>query len=278
MAEIRLTQFAHGGGCGCKLAPNVLQDLLSEQLARPSDERLLVGNESSDDAAAWLLNDDDCILATTDFFTPIVDDPYEFGRIAATNAISDIYAMGGRPVMALALLGVPVDKLPADTIRSILRGGADVCAAAGIPVAGGHSIDAPEPIYGLAVTGLCKLSSLRRNSQARPDDAVILTKPLGIGIYSAALKKGVLDAVGYETLIETTTQLNQVGADLGLNPHVHAITDVTGFGLAGHALEIAKASGVGIELTVSALPLLSQAESLARQEVVTGSYTSNLLS
>ncbi len=273
--DLRLTQFAHGGGCGCKLAPSVLQELLAEQLVLPANDRLLVGNETGDDAAVWRIDDEHCVLSTTDFFTPIVDDPYDFGRIAAANALSDIYAMGGRPIMALAILGIPVGKLAPEVVRRILRGGADVCAAAGISVAGGHSIDVPEPIYGLAVTGLCKPASVRRNAGARPGDVLILTKPLGVGVYSAALKQGALDGDGYDALIATTTLLNSVGADLGMDPDVHAMTDVTGFGLAGHALEMARASDASIRLDFSAIPLLPQAAALAQGGFVTGASLRN---
>lgn len=272
---VRLTSLAHGGGCGCKLAPSVLQELLAEQLVLPPNDRLLVGNETGDDAAVWRIDDEHCVLSTTDFFTPIVDDPYDFGRIAAANALSDIYAMGGRPIMALAILGIPVGKLAPEVVRRILRGGADVCAAAGISVAGGHSIDVPEPIYGLAVTGLCKPASVRRNGGARPGDVLILTKPLGVGIYSAALRQGALDGDGYDALIATTTLLNSVGADLGMDPDVHAMTDVTGFGLAGHALEMARASDATVRLDFSAIPLLPQAAALAQGGFVTGASLRN---
>jgi len=248
---------------------------LLEQLVLPSDDRLLVGNEASDDAAVWRINDEHCVLSTTDFFTPIVDDPYDFGRIAATNALSDIYAMGAQPIMALAILGIPAGKLAPEITRRILRGGADVCAAAGIPVAGGHSIDVPEPIYGLAVTGLCPASSVRRNGDARAGDVLILTKPLGVGVYSAALKKGALDSAGYDALIATTTLLNSIGAVLGTNSDVHAMTDVTGFGIAGHALEMARASGTNIRLTFSSLPLLADAARLIGNGFVTGASDRN---
>jgi selenide,water dikinase len=252
-----------------------LRDLLSEQLPLPAASKLLVGNETGDDAAVWCLSDEHCILSTTDFFTPIVDDPYDFGQIAAANALSDIFAMGGRPVMALAILGMPVGKLPAEVVRSILRGGADICAQVGVPVAGGHSIDVPEPIYGLAVTGICTLSSVRRNGGARPGDALLLSKPLGVGIYSAAFKRGLLDARDYRVLIETTTLLNTVGSQLGTNEAVHAMTDVTGFGLAGHALEIARASGAVVRIEADALPLLGETERFAREGVLTGASQRN---
>jgi len=271
---VRLTQLAHGGGCGCKLAPAVLRELLAEQAPLPNS-RLLVGNEAGDDAAVWCIDDEYCVLSTTDFFTPIVDDPYDFGRIAAANALSDIYAMGGRPIMALAILGMPIGKLSVEAVREILRGGADVCAVAGIPVAGGHSIDVPEPIYGLAVTGLCKTETVRRNGGAQPGDALLLTKPLGVGIYSAALRKGVLDRAGYASLIATTTLLNSVGPELAMDPGLHAMTDVTGFGLAGHALEMSRASDARIRLDFSSVPLLPEAEALARDGIVTGASLRN---
>lgn len=270
----RLTSLAHGGGCGCKLAPSVLQDLLGSSVAAPF-QQLLVGTQTSDDAAVWRLDDDNCIIATTDFFMPIVDDPRDFGRIAATNAISDIYAMGGTPLMALAILGIPLGKIPLDVVREILQGGADVCAEAGIPVAGGHSIDSPEPIYGLAVIGSARPEHVRRNSSARPGDRVILTKPLGVGIYSSAFKKGALSETAYDELIATTTQLNRIGTTLGRDEQVHAVTDVTGFGLLGHGLEIARGSNARLRIFASALPYLPQAEQLAREEFVTGASTRN---
>ena len=257
--QVRLTSLAHGGGCGCKLAPSVLQQLLGGQAAARSFSQLLVGVETGDDAAVWRLDDDNCIIATTDFFMPIVDDPHDFGRIAATNAISDVYAMGGQPIMALAILGIPLDKLPLDTVRAILAGGASVCEAAGIPVAGGHSIDTPEPIYGLAVIGTCRKQNLRRNADARPGDALILTKPLGVGIYSAALKKGLLSGDGYAEMVATTTLLNRIGTKLAEDSDVHAMTDVTGFGLLGHALEMARGSNLRLVILADDLPLLGEA-------------------
>jgi selenide,water dikinase len=273
--NIKLTSLAHGGGCGCKLAPSVLQQLLAGQAAAGPYARLLVGVETGDDAAVWQLDDHNCIIATTDFFMPIVDDPHDFGRIAATNAISDIYAMGGQPIMALAILGIPLDKLPIEIVRAILAGGASVCAAAGIPVAGGHSIDTPEPIYGLAVIGTCRKQNLRRNADARPGDALILTKPLGVGIYSAALKKGRLSGDGYAEMVAITTLLNRVGTKLAEDQNVHAITDVTGFGLAGHALEIARGSNLSIEIRADSLPFLRGAVSFAQQGIVTGASGRN---
>jgi selenide,water dikinase len=272
---VRLTSLAHGGGCGCKLAPSMLEQLLADQAIAAPYRQLLVGTETPDDAAVWQLDDGTCVIATTDFFMPVVDDPYDFGRIAATNAISDVYAMGGKPIMALAILGMPLDKIAPETVREILRGGAAVCSSAGIPVAGGHSIDSPEPIYGLAVIGTCKTEEVRRKSDVRPGDAMILTKPLGVGIYSAAIKKGALAPAGYAEMIATTTLLNRVGADLAKDAAVHAITDVTGFGLLGHALEMARNSKVTLAIRVGDLPLLSQAAALAQQGFVTGASLRN---
>jgi selenide,water dikinase len=272
---LRLTSLAHGGGCGCKLAPAVLQQLLAGQAPAGPFKRLLVGTETGDDAAVWQLDADTCIIATTDFFMPMVDDPYDFGRIAAANAISDVYAMGGRPIMALAILGMPIDKLPAEMVRDILAGGAAICAEAGIPVAGGHSIDSPEPIYGLAVVGTCRPEHVRRNAAARPGDALILTKPLGVGIYSSAIKKSVLPDDGYAELIATTTRLNRIGAELARDADVHAITDVTGFGLIGHGLEVARGAGVTLEFAFGSLAFLTHAARLARDGCVTGASHRN---
>ncbi len=272
---VRLTSLAHGGGCGCKLAPSVLQNLLADQPLMTPYKQLLVGTETGDDAAVWRLDDGTCVIATTDFFTPVVDDPTDFGRIAATNAISDVYAMGGTPIFALAILGIPVDKIAPETVRDILKGGASVCAAAGIPVAGGHSIDVPEPIYGLAVIGICKTEEVRRNADAKAGDALILTKPLGVGVYSAAIKKGVLSGSGYADMIATTTLLNKIGAELAKDPAVHAVTDVTGFGLLGHALEVARGSKLSVIINADNLPLLPEAAALAQQGFVTGASIRN---
>jgi selenide,water dikinase len=274
-STVRLTDLAHGGGCGCKLAPSVLQQLLSKSPAAAPYAQLLVGNETGDDAAVWQVNDEICVIATTDFFMPIVDDPRDVGRIAAANALSDIYAMGGKPIMALAILGMPLGKIEVETVRAILEGGASICAEAGVPVAGGHSIDSAEPIYGLAVVGLCHPAQVRRNAGARPGDALILTKGLGVGLYSAAFKKLALDTAGYAEMLASTTLLNRVGATLAGDGDVHAITDVTGFGLLGHALEMARGSGAGIVIDRAALPLLSQAQALAEAGFVTGASGRN---
>jgi selenide,water dikinase len=272
---VRLTSLAHGGGCGCKLAPSVLQNLLADQPLIAPYKQLLVGTETGDDAAVWQLDDGTCVIATTDFFTPVVDDPYDFGRIAATNAISDVYAMGGKPIFALAILAIPVDKIAPETVREILKGGSSVCTAAGIPVAGGHSIDVPEPIYGLAVIGICKTDEVRRNSGAKAGDALILTKALGVGVYSAAIKKNALSGEGYSEMVATTTLLNKVGTELAKDPAVHAITDVTGFGLLGHGLEMARGSKLTVVICPDALPLLTQAATLTQQGFVTGASIRN---
>ena len=273
--NVRLSHLSHGGGCGCKLAPSALQQLLADQPAAGPFRQLLVGTETADDAAVWQLDDETCIIATTDFFMPMVDDPFDFGRIAATNAISDVYAMGGRPIMALAILGMPLGKIATGTVREILRGGAAISAEAGIPVAGGHSIDCPEPIYGLAVIGTAKPAEIRRNSGATPGDALILTKALGVGIYSAAFKKDALSADAYAEMIASVTLLNKIGAILARDPDVHAITDVTGFGILGHSLEMARGSGLSLILERARLPLFREAEGLAQKGYITGASTRN---
>ena len=270
-----LTSLAHGGGCGCKLAPSVLQDILAGMPARGLFPDLLVGSETADDAAVYRLNDTTALVATTDFFMPMVDDPYDFGRIAATNALSDVYAMGGRPLLALAILGIPVGKVPVEDVRQILAGGADVCAAAGIPVAGGHSIDSLEPIYGLVALGTVHPGRILRNTGARPGDALVLTKGLGVGIFSAALKQGALDAAGYRAMIAATTRINSVGADLPDMPAVHSCTDVTGFGLLGHALEMARGAGLRARLRLADVPVLDGAADLAEAGFGTGASGRN---
>jgi len=275
MTEIRLTTLSHGGGCGCKIAPAMLSQMLAELPLPGLFPDLLVGTETSDDAAVYRLNEDQAVIATLDFFMPIVDDAFDFGRIAATNALSDVYAMGGRPILALAVVGMPVGKLPMETVRRILAGGASVCAAAGIPLAGGHSIDAPEPIYGLVALGLVHPDKVKRNDRAQPGDVLILGKPLGVGILSAALKKGQLDEVGYTQMIGHTTRLNSVGSALGEMDGVHAMTDVTGFGLLGHLLEICRGSGLGADIAFADIPLIDIAAHLASQGFATGAATRN---
>jgi selenide,water dikinase len=273
--KIRLTQYSHGGGCGCKIAPAVLADLLAASPIRALPPELLVGTETADDAAVYRLNDRQALVATTDFFTPIVDDPRDFGRIAATNALSDIYAMGGRPIFALAVVGMPLDKLPVSVIRAILEGGESVCAAAGIPVAGGHSIDTLEPIYGLVGLGLVHPAKVKKNSGARAGDLLVLGKPLGVGILSAALKKGELSADGYRRMLELTTRLNTPGERLAEMAGVHAMTDVTGFGLAGHLLGMARGSGLAAEVRFDDVPLVAEALEWAQRGVATGASDRN---
>lgn len=274
-SAVRLTSLSHGGGCGCKIAPGVLTDLLQDALSAQPAANLLVGRESDDDAAVYKLNDEQAVVSTMDFFMPIVDDPYDFGRIAAANALSDIYAMGGAPILALAIAGMPLQQLPAETIRKIFQGGDAICAEAGINVAGGHSIESVEPIYGLSALGLVHPDNVRRNTHARPGDVLIQGKPVGVGIYSAALKKQQLDQAGYEALIATTTQLNKIGTELARMESVHALTDVTGFGFLGHMLEICQASGVGAQVQADAVPLLPQTRALARGGHVTGASGRN---
>ena len=272
---VRLTQLSHGGGCGCKIAPAVLQKILAGTAPGIVPPQLLVGTETSDDAAVYQINPQQAIVATTDFFMPIVDDPHDFGRIAATNAISDVYAMGGTPLFALALVGMPVNVLPLETIGKILQGGEDVCRAAGIPIAGGHTIDSVEPIYGLVAIGIVNPAHLKRNSGAKPGDKLILGKPLGVGVYSAALKKEQLLASDYQAMVATTTQLNTPGPVLACLDGVHAVTDVTGFGLAGHLLEVCKGSGLRATVNYADLPLLARAGEFVEAGLMTGASGRN---
>ena len=275
-AEVRLTSLSHGGGCGCKLGPAVLAQLIANAdgkgLIPPA---LLIGIETSDDAAVYQISDEQAIVATTDFFMPIVDDPFDFGAIAATNAISDVYAMGGRPLFALALVAMPINRLPVETIKRVLEGGESVCQRAGIPIAGGHSIDSVEPIYGLVAIGLVDPRHVKRNRDARPGDRIILGKPLGVGVYGAAVKKAQLTDAQYRDLIATATQLNTAGPRLAALPGVHAMTDVTGFGLLGHLLEVCRGSGVRVSLRWSAVPLLDDVRELAAAGHVTGGSARN---
>lgn len=272
---IRLTSFSHGGGCGCKIAPGVLAEILKKSTGFPVPQALMVGIETSDDAAVYRLNDEQALIATTDFFMPIVDDPYDFGRIAATNAISDVYAMGGTPIMALALVGMPINQIPLDVIGQIIEGGESICREAGIPIAGGHSIDSVEPIYGLVVMGLIHPSKVKRNSGAQIGDQLILSKPLGVGILSAALKKQRLDAAGYASMIANTTKLNKPGQLLAQLEGVHAMTDVTGFGLLGHLLEICRGARISATINASNIPVLPQVQTLAAAGCVTGASARN---
>lgn len=265
---IRLTQYSHGAGCGCKIAPAVLEQVLKSELGALPDPRLLVGYGTRDDAAVYDLGDGRALISTTDFFSPIVDDAFDFGRIAATNALSDVYAMGGRPLLAIAVLGWPVEKLPPELAARVLDGGRAACHAAGIVVAGGHSIDAPEPFFGLAVTGEVPVARIKRNDTARAGDALLLTKPIGLGILATAMKRGVLKAehAGIGTAI--MTQLNTAGTVLGALEDVHAITDVTGFGLLGHLLELCAGSGLRAELRFDAVPVIAE----AREYLALGCY------
>jgi selenide,water dikinase len=271
----RLTSLSHGGGCGCKIAPGILADLIERSGAASPFAQLLVGAETADDAAVYALNAEQAVIATTDFFMPIVDDPFDFGRISAANALSDVYAMGGTPLLALAILGMPIDVLPTSVIREILRGGAAICAEAGIPVAGGHSIDSVEPIYGLAAIGVVHPRHLKRNSTARAGDALVLGKPIGIGILSAALKQQRLGESDYRAMIETTTRLNIAGPHLAQLPGVHAMTDVTGFGVLGHLMEMCSGAGLSARLRMSQVPLLESAVALAHAAYVTGASRRN---
>jgi selenide,water dikinase len=275
MSEVRLTSLSHGGGCGCKIAPAALTEILAKLPSGMLDPALLVGTETSDDAAVYKLNDEQAIVATTDFFMPIVDDPHDFGRIAATNALSDIYAMGARPLLALAIVGMPLGKLSVAVIQQILAGGAAVCQAAGIPIAGGHSIDSVEPIYGLVVLGLVHPQRIKRNSTAQDGDALVLGKALGVGILSAALKKNMLSDEGYRQMLASTTQLNAVGSQLAELSGVHAMTDVTGFGLLGHLAEICRGSALGAHIAFESLPVIPAALTLAQQGFTTGAATRN---
>jgi selenide,water dikinase len=271
----RLTSLSHGGGCGCKIAPGVLRDILQSTHSMAVPEQLLVGIETADDAAVYQLNEHQALIATTDFFMPIVDDPYDFGRIAATNAISDVYAMGGTPIMALGIVGMPVNVLPLQTIGRILQGGQDVCRDAGIPIAGGHTIDSVEPIYGLVVLGLVHPSRVKRNNGAQVGDVLVLGKPIGVGVLSAALKKEMLDDAGYQEMLRLTTQLNRPGTALAALEGVHALTDVTGFGLAGHALELARSAQCQVQIDWPAVSWVTQARTLAQQGCITGASGRN---
>ena len=272
---VRLTSLAHGGGCGCKLSPGVLTEILAGVPAARAFANLMVGAETSDDAAVWRLNDSQALVATTDFFMPVVDDPFDFGRIAAANALSDVYAMGATPILALAIVGMPIGRLPVETIRRILAGGASICAEAKVPIAGGHSIDSVEPIYGLVALGLVHPDKVLTNRRAQEGDVLILTKALGVGVLSAAFKQERLSLEGYAALLASTTQLNILGIELPDQPGVHAVTDVTGFGLLGHSLEIARGAGLGVEIDADAPAILPGVEALARAGVRTGASTRN---
>jgi selenide,water dikinase len=273
--EARLTSLAHGGGCGCKISPAVLDVILRQLPAQIRDPAMLVGLETKDDALVYQIDADKAVVATTDFFMPVVDDPHDFGAIAATNALSDVYAVGGRPLFALAILGMPVGKVSPATISAILAGGAAAAAGAGIAVAGGHSIDAPEPIYGLAVVGLVHPDRVKRNSTARAGDVLVLGKGLGVGVLCHALKQGLLSADDYGQMRATTLKLNSIGADFGAMPAVHAMTDVTGFGLMGHLLEVCEGAGLAARLRLADVPLLGAAVPHAQAGHNTGAGSRN---
>jgi len=267
-SEIKLTQYSRGAGCGCKIAPAVLEEILKTDKLQPVNTSLLVGNSSNDDAAAYDMGNGTALIATTDFFMPVVDDAYDFGRIAAANAISDVYAMGGKPLMAIAILGWPVEKLPVALAQQVLEGARAVCTEAGIPLAGGHSIDSTEPVFGLAVNGLCITENLKRNNTAKEGDLLFLTKPLGTGILSTAQKRGVLKEGHQSMLTQQMTQLNKLGEKLGKIKGVHAMTDVTGFGLAGHLIEMAEGSGLSAEINYAQVPVMAGVKEYLSQRIV----------
>lgn len=266
--DIKLTQYSHGAGCGCKIAPAVLEQILKGQTTTVNDAKLLVGNASKDDAAVYDLGNGTALISTTDFFMPIVDDAFDFGRIAAANAISDVYAMGGKPLVAIAILGWPVEKLPAELAQQLIAGGRATCDAAGIPLAGGHSIDSTEPIFGLAVTGIVPIENLKQNNTAKEGDILFLTKPLGVGILSTAQKRGVLTPELQAVMTEQMAKLNTIGEALGKIKGVHAMTDVTGFGLLGHLIEMADGSGLGAEVYYNKLQILDGAKEYLAQRIV----------
>jgi selenide, water dikinase len=273
----RLTSLSHGGGCGCKIAPGVLSDILKSSPIRQIPAALLAGSDNNEDAAVYQINEHQAIVATTDFFMPIVDDPYQFGRIAATNAISDIYAMGAQPLFALALLGMPINVLPLEVIQQITAGGESICAEAGIMIAGGHSIDTVEPIYGLVAIGVVDPKKLKRNSAAQLGDSIILSKPLGVGILSAALKKEQLSDAAYQEMIALTTKLNKPGVALSQLDSVHALTDVTGFGLAGHLLELCRGAKLSAQIQWDSIPVITEAVKLVKEDIFTGASPRNWL-
>ncbi len=275
MEQIKLTQYSHGSGCGCKIAPKVLDQILSGLGERAHYPTLLVGNEGRDDAAVLDIGNGQALISTTDFFMPIVDDAYEFGRIAAANSISDVYAMGGKPLMAIAILGWPVDKLPTDLATQVLEGGRSICREAGIPLAGGHSIDSPEPIFGLAVTGMVSHENLCKNDTAQTGDWLFLTKPLGVGVLSTAQKRGALAPEHQSVMIESMTRLNSVGEQLAKLPSVTAMTDVTGFGLLGHLVEMATGCGLSADLFYEKIPVLDGVRGYIGQRIFPDATTRN---
>ena len=275
MDQVKLTQFSHGAGCGCKIAPGVLDKILNSEFKGPAFSSLLVGNESKDDAAVFEIEDGNCIVSTTDFFMPIVDDPFTFGSIASVNAISDVYAMGGEPIMAIAILGWPINKIAPEVAKMVLEGSRHVCGQAGIPLAGGHSIDCPEPVFGLAVTGKLKKENLKRNDSAREGSVLYLTKPLGIGIVTTAQKKGIVREEHLELAVKTMLTLNSAGAAFGRLPYVTAMTDVTGFGLLGHLAEVCEGSGLSAQIAFDKVPRFDFLDDYIQQKSMPGGTTRN---
>ncbi len=275
MEPIKLTQYSHGAGCGCKISPGVLAEILKNNITLPDNDKLLVGNQSRDDAAVYDLGNGLALISTTDFFMPIVDDPFDFGRIAAANSISDVYAMGGTPILAIAILGWPVAKLSAEIAGKMMDGGKAICKEAGIPLAGGHSIDSPEPIFGLAVTGTISISNLKRNNTANEGDLLFLTKALGVGILSTAQKRGLLSDFHLTSMVDQMTTINKIGMDLGKIAGVTAMTDVTGFGLLGHLIEMAEGSGLSAELFYDKIPVAMGVKELIDQRVFPDGTTRN---
>lgn len=267
MTEIKLTQYSHGAGCGCKISPAILETILHSSEVRSQFPGLLVGNESKDDAAVYEMEGGQCIISTTDFFMPIVDNAVDFGRIASVNAISDVYAMGGRPLMAIAILGWPIGKLPPEMAQQVLEGSRMVCKEAGIPLAGGHSIDSPEPIFGLAVTGAVHRDHIKRNNTAEAGDAIYLTKPIGTGMVTTAQKRGIASAEELSEAVQVMTQLNVAGEKLGAMAAVTAMTDITGFGLLGHLIEVCEGSRLSAELEYASVPLMKSARGYAEKMI-----------
>ena len=275
MDTVKLTRYSHGGGCGCKISPAVLDTILKSSSHAPVNKRLLVGNSSKDDAAVYDLDNGMALISTTDFFMPIVDDAFSFGRIAGANAISDVYAMGGKPILAIAILGWPVNTLSPELAQQVLEGARQICYEAGIPLAGGHSIDSPEPIFGLAVNGLVPIDNLKQNNTAKEGDLLFLTKPLGVGILATAQKRELLKEEYYTALLNQLGKLNNVGEALGKVEGVHAMTDVTGFGLLGHLIEMAEGSGVSAAIRYTSTPIIAAAKNLAAQKVGPGATSRN---
>jgi len=272
---VRLTQYSHGAGCGCKIAPKVLDEILKSNISAPDNKNLLVGNNSKDDAAVYDLENGMALISTTDFFMPIVDDAFDFGRIAAANSISDVYAMGGKPLLAIAVLGWPVEKLPVELAQKIIDGGRTICHEAGIPLAGGHSIDSPEPIFGLAVTGIVNKEDLKKNNTAEEGDLIFLTKPLGVGILSTAQKRGLLQEEFLQVLVTQMTTLNKIGEELGKIKGVNAMTDVTGFGLLGHLIEMAEGSRVSAEIFYNKIPVVDGVKDFIKRRIFPDATTRN---